>query len=156
MFKFTIITLGKFKEEAFRDLEREYLKRLRPFAKVCIIEIPEIPYGKNNEAEAVKKLEAEKIIKQIPKGSVVILLEEKGQLRSSKDFSNFIERLGGIGKELTFIIGSGVGLHDSLHQHSNYSISLSPLTFTHNFARVLLEEQLYRAITILNGKEYHK
>jgi 23S rRNA (pseudouridine1915-N3)-methyltransferase len=86
----------------------------------------------------------------------VILLEEKGTLRGSRDFANFLERIGGLGQEIIFVIGSGIGLHTSLHSVANYQISLSPLTFPHNFARVLLEEQIYRACTIIARKEYHK
>jgi 23S rRNA (pseudouridine1915-N3)-methyltransferase len=156
MFKIRIIALGKFKEQAYRDLEAEYLKRLSPFAKIKLVELPEIGYGKHQEAEKVKEQEAEKVIKQLPENGLVILLEEKGTLRNSKDFAAFLERTGGLGKELVFVIGSGLGLHPMLKQHSNYSVSLSPLTFPHNMARVLLEEQLYRACTILAGKEYHK
>ena len=156
MFKIKIIALGKFKEKAYRELEAEFLKRLAPFAKIKIIELPEIGYGKNQDLEKVKQQEAEKIVKQLPKDGVIILMEEKGALRNSKDFAGFLERIGGLGKELVFVIGSGIGLHQSLHQYSNYSISLSPLTFPHNMARVVLEEQIYRACTILAGKEYHK
>ena len=156
MFKIRIIALGKFKEQAYKELEAEFLKRLSPFAKVKLVELPEIGYGKNQDLEKVKEQEAEKIIKQLPENGVVILLEEKGNLRNSKDFSIFLERVGGLGKELIFVIGSGIGLHGSLKQYSNYAISLSPLTFPHNMARVVLEEQIYRACTILAGKEYHK
>jgi 23S rRNA (pseudouridine1915-N3)-methyltransferase len=156
MFKIKIITLGKFKEPAFRQLEAEYLKRLAVFAKVKVVEIPEVAYKKPSDVEKAKISEAEKIVKQLPQGGIVILLEEKGSLRNSRDFATFLERTGGLGKELVFVIGSGIGLHESLKQYSNYSISLSPLTFTHNFARVLLEEQLYRACMILSGREYHK
>ena len=156
MFKIKIIALGKFKEQAYKELEAEYLKRLSPFAKIKVIELPEIGYGKNQEVEKIKEQEAEKIIKQLPQDGIVILLEEKGALRGSKDFSIFLERTGGLGKELVFVIGSGIGLHSSLKSYSNYSISLSPLTFPHNMARVILEEQIYRACTILAGKEYHK
>ena len=156
MFKIKIIALGKFKEQAYKELEAEYLKRLSLFAKIKVIELPEIGYGKNQEVEKIKEQEAEKIIKQLPQDGIVILLEEKGVLRGSKDFSIFLERTGGLGKELVFVIGSGVGLHSSLKSYSNYSMSLSPLTFPHNMARVLLEEQIYRACTILAGKEYHK
>jgi 23S rRNA (pseudouridine1915-N3)-methyltransferase len=92
----------------------------------------------------------------LPEDGVVILLEEKGTLRNSKDFSSFLQRIGSLNKELVFVIGSGIGLHESLKQYSNYSISLSPLTFPHNMARVILEEQIYRACTILSGKDYHK
>ncbi len=156
MFKIKIIALGKFKEQAYKALEAEYLKRLSPFAKIKIVEIPEIGYGKNEDLEKIKLQEAEKIIKQLPQDGVVILLEEKGTLRGSKDFSNFLQRIGGLGKEVVFVLGSGIGLHQSLKQYSNYTVSLSPLTFPHNMARVVLEEQLYRACTILSGKEYHK
>ena len=156
MLKVKIITLGKFKEKAFLELEKEYLKRLSPFAKIKIVELPEEPYRQHDDAEKIKHKEAERIVKQLPEDGLVILLEEKGTLRGSRDFANFLERVGGFGRELVFVIGSGLGLHSSLKEHSNYSISLSPLTFTHNFARVLLEEQVYRACTIINKKEYHK
>lgn len=156
MFKVTVIALGKFKEAAFKDLEREYLKRLGPFAKVSVVELPEEPYGKNADLERLREKEAQAIQKHLPKDGMVILLEEKGQLRSSQDFAKFVERVTSLGKELVFVIGSGIGLAASLKEHSNYSVSLSPLTFPHNFARVLLLEQLYRACTITAGKDYHK
>lgn len=156
MFKIRIIALGKFKEKAFLELEREYLKRLNIYAKIKVVELPEVPYRKNDLPERVKEKEAETIIKHLPEGALVILLEEKGTLRNSVDFAAFLERVGAIGKEVVFVIGSGLGLHPMLKTYSNYSVSLSPLTFPHNFARVLLEEQIYRACTILAGKEYHK
>ena len=156
MFKIRIIALGKFKEKAYLDLEKEFLKRLTAFAKVKVVELPEEAYRKNDDWEKVKEKEAEKIIKQLPDDSVVVLLEEKGTLRNSPDFAGFLERIGALNKEIVFVIGSGIGLHESLKRYSNYSISLSPLTFPHNMARVILEEQIYRACTILAGKEYHK
>lgn len=156
MWKIKIIALGKFKEKAYRELEAEFLKRLSPFAKIKMVEISEESYRKNDVIENIKMKEAEKIIKQLPKDGLVVLLEEKGTLRNSKDFAAFLERVGGLGREIVFVIGSGVGLHSILHQYSNYSISLSPLTFPHNFARIILEEQIYRAYTILARKEYHK
>ncbi len=156
MFKIQIICLGKLKEKAFLELEKEYLKRLSPFAKVKVVELSEIGYRKNDSVDTVKAKEAEMIKKHIPDGSMVILLEENGLLRNSVDFAQFMERISSLGQEIVFIIGSGVGLHTSLKDVANYTISLSKLTFPHNFARVLLEEQIYRAWTIISGKEYHK
>lgn len=150
------MALGKFKEKAYLELEKEYLKRLTPYSKIKVVELPEVPYYKAADVDKAKEKEAEKIIKQLPEDGVIILLEEKGTARNSKDFSAFLERVGGLGKELVFVIGSGIGLHQSLKQYSNYSISLSPLTFPHNLARLILIEQIYRAGTILAGKEYHK
>ena len=156
MFKIRIIALGKFKEKAYLELEKEYLKRLRPYARISVLDLPEVPYRVHDDLNIIKEKEAEKIIKQLPENGIVILLEEKGIARNSHDFAQFLQRTGGLGKELVFVIGSGIGLHESLKQYSNYSISLSPLTFPHNMARVILEEQIYRACTILANKEYHK
>ncbi len=156
MLKIKIICLGKLKEKAYSELEKEYLKRLSPFAKLKIIELAEVPYRNASEIEKVKAKESELIKNHISKDSIVILLEEKGKLRNSIDFANFLERIGNLGQEIVFVIGSSVGLHATLQEVTNYSISLSLLTFPHNFARILLEEQIYRAGTILSGKEYHK
>lgn len=156
MFKITIICLGKLKEKAYQDLDKEFSKRLSPFAKLNLIELPEEPYKKSDDLEQIKLKEAEKIRNQIKSGAIVILLQEKGTLRSSVEFANFLDRLGSLGQEVVFVIGSGIGLHDSLKEVANYNMSLSPLTFPHNMARVLLLEQIYRAITVINGKEYHK
>ena len=138
------------------DLEKEYLKRLRSYAKIEVIELPEVPYHVHQDLNLIKEKEAAKIIKQLPENGIIILLEEKAITRNSHDFAQFLQRTGGLGKELVFVIGSGIGLHESLKQYSNYSISLSPLTFPHNLARLILVEQIYRACTILTGKEYHK
>ena len=156
MLKIKIICLGKFKEKAFQDLEKEYLKRLSPFAKVKLVELGEVSYRKGEDLERVKEKEAALVEKYLSKDAIVIILEEKGVVRNSIDFANFLERVGGLGQELIFVIGSGIGLHQSLRNISNHQISLSPLTFPHNFARVLLEEQIYRACTIIARKEYHK
>ena len=156
MFKFKIICVGKFKETEFRSLELLYMKRLSAFAKVKVIELPEVGYRENEDLDRVKEKEAGQIQKHLSKDAIVILLEEHVTLRNSKDFAIFIERIGQLGQEIIFILGGSLGLHSSLRGDSNYQLSLSPLTYTHNFARVLLEEQLYRACTIISGKTYHK
>lgn len=156
MMKITIIVLGKFKEKAYVELEKEYLKRLSPFAKVKVLELPEEPYRKNADLDLTRKKEAEAIEKILPKNSIVILMDEDGTLRDSHDFASNIERLTSLGQELVFVIGSGIGLHESLKAVSNYTFSLSKLTFPHNLARILLLEQIYRSCMINSGKEYHK
>jgi 23S rRNA (pseudouridine1915-N3)-methyltransferase len=156
MLKIKIICLGKLKEKAYVELEKEFLKRLSPFAKVKVVELPEVGYRRAGDVDKAKLQEASAVIKQLPKNALVILMEEKGAVRNSLDFARFLERVGGLGQELVFVLGSGVGLHQSLREVSNYQISLSPLTFPHNMARIILEEQIYRACTIIAGKEYHK
>lgn len=156
MIKATIICLGKFKEKAYTDLEKEFLKRLSPFAKIKIVELAESSYRANQDLDQVRAKEAELIRKHIPQDSIVILMEEKGTLRNSVEFAKTMERLSSLGQELVFVLGSGIGLDSSLKEVSNYTFSLSPLTFPHNMARIILLEQLYRAGTIISGKEYHK
>jgi 23S rRNA (pseudouridine1915-N3)-methyltransferase len=156
MQKITIICLGKFKEKAFIELEKEYLKRLSAFAKINLVELKEVSYREGQDIESVKLKEATLIQNHIPENAIVILLEEKGAVRNSQDFANFFGRITSLGQEIVFIIGSGIGLHESMRGLSNYQISLSPLTFTHNFARVLLEEQIYRAFMINANRAYHK
>ncbi len=156
MIKSTIICIGKYKEQSYVELEREYLKRLSPFSKIKIVELIEQPYRKNTDLNQIRKKEADAIIKVIPKNSIVILMDEDGTLRNSIDFAKNIERLSSLGQELVFILGSGIGLDPSLKTVSNYTFSLSKLTFPHNLARILLLEQIYRSWTIISGKEYHK
>ena len=154
--KITIICLGKFKEKAYFELETEYLKRLSPFAKMKVVELAEQAYRKNVDLDSVRKKEAEAIKKFLPQNAIVILMDEDGTLRNSLDFASNLERLTSLGEELVFVIGSGIGLHESLKEVSNYSFSLSKLTFPHNLARILLLEQIYRACMINSGKKYHK
>mgnify|MGYP001267625497 CR=1 FL=1 len=157
MLKIKIICLGKLKERAYVELEKEYLKRLSPFAKVKVVELAEISYRSEDAASKAKLKEADLVVKQLPcDGAIVILLEENGQERDSVGFGEFLERIGGLGEEIVFVLGSGMGLHQSIKEYANYTISLSKLTFPHNFARIILEEQIYRACTIMNGKSYHK
>lgn len=155
MFKITIIVLGKLKEPAFSELEAEYLKRLHPMAKVSFIELPEEPYRPGQEDKARKK-EAVRILKRITPEQFVVALDEKGKSVTSQLFAMKFSGHRASGQEIVFVIGSGIGLDERVKQRANWLFSLSPLTFTHNFARVLIEEQIYRALTILTGKKYHK
>ncbi len=154
--KLSIICVGKYKETGFKQLEAEYLKRLRPYTKLHVEEIPEVSYATEDMIPKAKAEEARRILKRITSDAIVVALEEKGFARNSYEFADFLERIGSLGREIVFVIGSGVGLDELVRQRANHIVSLSPLTFTHNFARVILEEQIYRAITIMSGKSYQK
>src|SRR6476469_7484116 len=156
MLKIKIICVGKLKEKAYSELEKEFLKRLSPFAKVKVSELSEVSYSDDDSALKAKQKEADMIVKQLPDDGIIILFEEKGVERDSVEFAKFLDRIGVLGQEIVFVLGSGIGLHESLKQYANYTISLSKMTFPHNQARILLEEQIYRACTIMTGKKYHK
>lgn len=155
MMKITIISIGKLKESYWKDAEAEYLKRLTPYAKMEIIEHKEIAFGDKDNPRTIKIKEAEMILASIPDHSYVITLDPAGKALRSEDLAEKISELEHETSHITVIIGGPLGIHESVFTKSNLKLSLSPLTFTHQMTRVILEEQLYRAYMIKNGKSYH-
>ena len=152
-----IIALGKIKEKFLKEGIEEFLKRLTPYASVEIVELPAIEIKDENLTERVLKEEGEKILLQIKPQSYVITLEIKGKQLSSEEFATKINELTveGIG-EIIFIIGSSCGLSKIVSERANFKLSMSKMTFLHQFARLILVEQIYRAFKIIKGETYHK
>lgn len=140
MYKIKILTVGKTKETWLDEAIQEYVKRLKPQADV------EFLLAKNEE----------QLIDWADHEASAICLDEKGNSLSSEEFSQFLLRaLENGGSRLTFIIGGAEGLPS--HIKKRYPlISLSPMTFTHQIARLILLEQIYRALEIAKGSKYHK
>ena len=134
----------------------EYLKRINHGKYNC--QIIEIKCDKNNNKPALANMEAEalKISAAIPKNSFVIALDERGKSLDSIKFSNFLEQTSLQFSDLTFIIGGADGIHPALKQKANYLISLSAMVFPHALVRVIILEQIYRAISILENHPYHR
>jgi len=164
--KITIITIGKLKEQYWRDAEAEYLKRLSAFAKIDIKEIKEEKFSEKDNLETIKQKEAEKIMQAIPKDSYIIALDKDGQQYTSEDFSKQIQQFesrqwSGLSlrasqyNNITLIIGGPLGLTDELKQRSNELLSFSKSTFTHQMIRVILLEQIYRGYMIKENRKYH-
>ncbi len=155
-----IIAMGKIKESCYREACAEYIKRLGAYAKVSVIEprpepLPEDPSPAETE-KALKK-EAEKIRAYIKPASYTAALCIEGVEESSTALSKRIETLCGRGmSELNFIIGSSFGLAEGLKREADLRLSMSPMTFPHSLARVMLLEQLYRAFSISSNSKYHK
>lgn len=147
-----ILVIGKLKEKSWNDLSQEYLKRLKPYAKIEIIELKPEPFNKSNIKEAIKK-ESQKIKEHLEKekNSTIFILDERGKSLNSQEFSVNLERVSG---SIIFVVNGALGYDREILKNYNL-ISLSPLTFPHEMARVVLLEQIYRAITIINQKEYH-
>jgi 23S rRNA (pseudouridine1915-N3)-methyltransferase len=144
------------KEQAYKDLEQEFLKRLSHAASCRIIELPDVPYETLAQQVKAQEAEATAILKHILAGSIVIALSEDGALVSSVELAHLISENTTRGEYLVFIIGGSSGLATTIKQQAKYLLSFGRITLTHNFARVLLVEQLYRATTILAGSAYHK
>lgn len=158
MLNITLITLGKLKEKYWRDAEAEYLKRLKPYAKITIRELKEESFSEKDKPETIKKKEAEKIARALDslKNNFIIILDEHGQESPSFDFArNFDNAMSKQSGNAVFIIGGPLGLDESILKLANLKLSLSKMTFTHQMARVFLLEQIYRAMMIKQGKKYH-
>ena len=152
-----IIALGRIKEKFLKDGIDEFLKRLTPYASVEIVELPAIEIKDENLTERVLKEEGEKILLQIKPQSYVITLEIKGKQLSSEEFAAKINdiTISGI-SELVFVIGSSCGISPKVSARADFKLSMSKMTFLHQFARLILIEQIYRAFKILKGEKYHK
>lgn len=151
----TIIAVGKFKEKYWRQAEEEYFKRLAPYAKIEVIELKEEAFRDGDVRERIKEAEAKQILKHLKESDTLIALHERGMEMDSVGLAEFLGKRTEQGQHLTFIIGGPLGLDESLLEHIPYHLSLSQLTFPHQMVRVILAEQLYRAVTIMKGKQYH-
>ena len=155
--KIKIIVLGKIKEKFLKDGIDEFLKRLTPYTSIEILELTPVEIKDENLTQKALEQEAEKILANIKPNSYVITLEILGKQLSSEDFAQKINEItiSGI-SELVFVIGSSCGIANSVSQRADFKLSFSKMTFLHQFARLILVEQIYRAFKILKNVTYHK
>jgi len=149
--------IGAPQTEWQREALDEFLKKLKPFAKVEIIELPEGHGGSAKPDEAkTRKAEAESLLKSIPADTNVVALDETGKNLDSPSFAHALEDWTDGGRTVVFLIGGSWGLDPTVRQAAQATISFGKQTLPHLLARIVLLEQLYRAETILAGKTYHK
>lgn len=152
-----IIALGKIKEKFLKEGIDEFLKRLTPYVSVEILELSPIEIKDENLTQKVLDQEGEKILSHIKPQSFVITMEIKGKMLSSEEFAQKIENLTNDGvSEIVFVIGSSCGISANVSARANFKMSMSKMTFLHQFARLILVEQIYRAFKIIKGETYHK
>ena len=154
-----LICVGKLKEKFYKDACAEYIKRLSPYCKLTVVEIPEVklsPKPTLGEITAALAREGEAIRAKIPPSARVAALCVEGRLRSSEEMAHMIPAQGSGDKHLVFLIGGSYGLHPSIKTEAQIQLSMSPMTFPHHLARVMLLEQVYRAFKINEGSSYHK
>ncbi len=155
MYRLSVIAVGKLKEEHWRDAQDLYARRLAPYAKLDVVEVEAEAFGRSVTAERAMATEAERLAKRIPAGAFTIALDRRGKPLDSQAFAGAIADAGRNGRHVALLIGGAAGIDPALLGRADARISFSPLTFTHEMARVILLEQLYRAMTILTGKAYH-
>lgn len=158
MMNVNIIALGKIKESWYREACAEYQKRLSAYAKITVKEPePELLPQNPAKAQIEKALEREVgAINACIKGGVKIAMCIEGKTLSSEELAEKIRSLANQTSTINFIVGSSFGLAESFKQSCDFRISMSPMTFPHSLARVMLLEQIYRAFSINNNSKYHK
>lgn len=132
----------------------EYAGRMPHWAHIELTELKPAPRG----AGSRRALEAEgaRILAALPAGCIKVVLDERGRLLGTADFARHLARWRGEGRDLAFVIGGADGLAETVKKSADFLWALSPLTLPHGLARVLLAEQLYRAVSILQNHPYHR
>lgn len=155
--KIKIIALGKVNEPYLKDGIDEFLRRIAPYTTIEVSELKPVEVKDSNLIQHYLDLEADKILDLIKPSAFVVTLEIGGKMLSSEDFAIEINEIVNSGvNELIFVIGSSHGLSHKVSERADFKLSLSRMTFLHNFARLLLVEQIYRAFKIIKGETYHK
>ena len=155
--KIKILALGKIKDKFLKEGINEFLKRLTPYASVSILELNPIEIKDENLTAKILLDEGEKILSNIKPQDYVITMELKGTQFSSEELAQKIEEITNDGtQEIVFVIGSYCGIGKNVSDRANLKMSMSKMTFLHQFARLILVEQIYRAFKIIKGETYHK
>ncbi len=160
MFELTLIVVGKLKESFYISAAAEYEKRIKGYCQFRLIELPEVRLPENpSPAEIASALEkeADSILTKIPKGAWFCTLTPEGKMLSSDALADKMKEIKISGKSSAcFLIGSSFGMAQRLKDMANFNLSMSPMTFPHHLARIMVMEQLYRAEAIQSGSKYHK
>ena len=155
-----ILCVGKLKEKFYLEGAAEYAKRLGGYCRLTITELPEerLPDSPSRaQIDAALEKEGNALLARLPKGGKVVAMCVEGKTLSSEELARRLEdwTVSGM-SQISFLIGGSYGLHPSVKDRADLRLSMSPMTFPHHLARVMLLEQIYRAFKIQEGSAYHK
>lgn len=160
MFEITLICMGKLKEAFYTAAAAEYEKRMKGFCSFRLVELPEVRLPDNPSPAQISaglEKEAELILSKIPKGAWFCTLTPEGKMLSSEALADKLRDVKLSGKSSAcFLIGSSFGIAKKVKDLAEFKLSMSPMTFPHHLARIMVLEQLYRAESIQAGTKYHK
>ena len=160
MLSVRLICVGKLKEKFYLEACAEYVKRLSGYCKLQVVELPEERLPQNpsqGQIDAALEKEADAIRAKLPPSASLVALCVEGKLRSSEEVARLLADWSqNSAKHLVFLIGGSYGLHPSIKAQAWVKLSMSPMTFPHHLARVMLLEQIYRGFKINEGSSYHK
>lgn len=154
--KIVLTVVGKTTDKHFIASISEYVQRICHYVPFSIEVIPELKGTKNLSEKEQKDREGELILKSFQPGDYIILLDEHGQERRSIEFAQWMQKRMAVGsKRLVFVVGGPYGFSEAVYTAAAEKVSLSQMTLSHQMIRLLFAEQIYRAMTILNGEPYH-
>ena len=154
--KLNIICMGRTRERFVQEGIDKYLRYLKPYAPAELRALKEEKVDDLRDAPRVRRLEAAKIAKALPASAHVVALDERGREFTSHEFAAFMDKALEKGtREMSFVLGGAMGLDESVTGKADTVLAMSRWTLTHEMARLVLLEQLYRAFTIIKGKTYH-
>lgn len=150
--KLRLISVGRDRSGLFEPAVREYAERIRHYAKLELLELPE----SKREGEAGREEEAKAILAKLSARERLWLFDERGLELDSRGFAQLLQKAQNDARDLALCIGGASGHGAAVRERAEKSLSLSRLTFPHRLARVVAAEQLYRAFTLLRGEPYHR
>jgi len=160
MLQVRLVCVGRLKENFYKEAAGEYLKRLSAYCKIETEELPEsrLPDKPSPaEIDAALAAEAAGIFSRLPAAGAVAALCVEGTMMSSEELAAVLQKYAADGiSKISFVIGGSYGLHKTVKDRASLKLSMSPMTFPHHLARIMLLEQLYRAFSISSGGKYHK
>lgn len=160
MLKVTLLCVGKCKEAYWRDACAEYQKRLGGFCRFQLIEVDEERAPDNpsdSQIEQIITAEGKRLLEKIPTGAYTVAMCIEGKPVPSDELANRLDKIAVEGySHIVFVIGGSWGLSPAVKQAAGWRLSMSPMTFPHQLARVMLLEQIYRGFQISSGGKYHK
>lgn len=155
MLQIIVLLVGKTREGFIKEGLDFYQKRLRPYLKLTLKSVRQEKEGENLPAEIIKSREGERLLAQIPPRSYVVALDPKGKEFTSEAFAVWLNKREQDSRPFAFLLGGHLGLDPEVLAQAHEHLSLSRLTLTHELSRLILLEQLYRAMTIITGHPYH-
>ncbi|MDR3180508.1 MAG: 23S rRNA (pseudouridine(1915)-N(3))-methyltransferase RlmH [Prevotellaceae bacterium] len=154
--KVIMLVIGKTTDAYLREGIAIYTKRLQHYIPFEIKEIPDVRNAGNLSHAQLKAQEGQLILRQLGANDDLLLLDENGLQFSSEEWSGYLDKkLCYSARSLVFVVGGAFGFSDEVMQRASDKISLSRMTFSHQMARLIFVEQLYRAFTIIKGESYH-
>ncbi|MDR6552364.1 23S rRNA (pseudouridine(1915)-N(3))-methyltransferase RlmH [Paenibacillus qinlingensis] len=155
-----ILTVGKLKERYLVDGIAEYVKRLGPYAKISIVEVPDEKAPENMspaEEQQVRDREGARLLAALRQDVYVVALAIDGEMWSSEQLAGSLDKLATYGRsQVAFVIGGSLGLSSELLRRADMRLSFGRMTLPHQLMRLVLVEQIYRAMRINRGEPYHK